>query len=338
MGVDRLGDARRPRRKTPVALRAVAVELDVGQVQGQAPGGADGLLRGRDVTGHTQVTAVHVQRVRHAELVYGAAQDLDHGARCDVRVVGVGLVEVERALVEFEGADPARVHDLDGQGLGGLEGPGHVVVDDRLLGLLGHEAQEEIVAPEHDIGALVDDGGVGHLHVGLAGVGGRHGGLEAGRIAHLDIAIAGGEGGRHDITRAGAGDAGARDGVVRMVLGQQDPSEGHLAPADVGVDVDGPGHHHLAGEVMLVGDGLAVQRRGHDAPVADIEIARLAIDAVGGIVERTACEARQHRLERSIYNPWPMAARHCATLGSPESRSRRSGRDTTLSRRTNWPA
>ena len=76
--------------------------------------------------------------------------------------------------------------------LGGVHGPGDVVLD-RATVLLGRElAQEEVVAAEHDERAFVDDRRVAHLHVRLARIGRQHGRLEAGGVAHLGVAVAGG--------------------------------------------------------------------------------------------------------------------------------------------------
>ena len=73
-GVDRLRDARRAGGELAVAFGAVAVELDVGEVDRQALGRLHGRQRRVDVAGHAQVAAVDVQRVRHAELVHRPRQ------------------------------------------------------------------------------------------------------------------------------------------------------------------------------------------------------------------------------------------------------------------------
>ena len=123
-----LGDAGGAGIEMAVAADAVAVELDVRQVQRQALGGADGRQRRLHVAGNAEVAAVHVQRMRHAELQEPARQRQQDVAGRDA-VVGVLLVEIEFALVELEGADAAGVDDLDRDRLGGVHGPGDVVLD-----------------------------------------------------------------------------------------------------------------------------------------------------------------------------------------------------------------
>ena len=159
-------------------------------------------------------------------------------------IVDVLLVEIELALIEFEIADAAGVHHLDRDRLRGVHGPGDIILD-ALEFLFGRElAQEEIVAAEHDEGALVDHRRVGELHMRLARIGRQHGRLEAGGVAHLGIAIAGDMGRGHARPGAGAVDIGAVTGR-RYVLGQQHAGDRHLAAADMGVRVDGARHHHL---------------------------------------------------------------------------------------------
>ena len=108
-----------PEEKWRSPLGAVAVELDMRQMQRQALGGADRRQRRLDVAGDAEVAAVHVQRMRHAELQQAARQRQDDVARRDA-VVDVLLVEIELALVELEGADAAGVHDLHRDRLRGV--------------------------------------------------------------------------------------------------------------------------------------------------------------------------------------------------------------------------
>ncbi len=79
-----------------------------------------------------------------------------------------------------------------------------------------------------------------------------------------------------------------RHRVAPVVLGQQQAGDVQLAAADVGVQVDGAGHHHLAGEIDLgVDDGVGAGI-GDDAAVRHKEIPHHAVDAVGRVVEATA--------------------------------------------------
>ena len=59
-----------------LALGAVAVELHVGEMDRPAFGGLDRRQRAVDVARHAEVAGVHVQRMRHAQLVHGAASAL----------------------------------------------------------------------------------------------------------------------------------------------------------------------------------------------------------------------------------------------------------------------
>ena len=158
-----------------------------------------------DIAGNAEIAAVDVQRVGDAELLQRAGERQDDLPRRHV-VVDVLLVEIELALIELEGADAAGIDDLDGDRLRGMHGPGDVVLD-RLEVLLGRElAQEEIVGAEHDEGAFVDHRRVAHLHMRLARIGGQHGRLEAGGVAHLGVAVAGDMGRGHRAAGAGAGE------------------------------------------------------------------------------------------------------------------------------------
>ncbi len=167
-----------------------AVELDVRQVHRQAFDRVHRRQRRLDVAGHAQVAAVHVQRVRHADVVHGLRQRLQDLPWRDA-VVGMRLVEVEHALIELEGRDAARVHHLEPDALGVRDGPGDVVVDRALVVVRRQHAQQEVIAAEHRVGALVDNRRIAHLHVGLARVDRQHGRLEARGVTHLGVAVAG---------------------------------------------------------------------------------------------------------------------------------------------------
>ena len=230
-----------------------------------------------------------------AELFQRARQGHDDLPRRHV-VVDVLLVEIELALIELEGADAAGIDHLDGDRLRRMHGPGDVVLDALEL-VLGRElAQEEIVAAEHDEGAFVDHRRVAHLHMRLARIGGQHGRLEAGGVAHLGVAIAGDHGRGHGMAGAGAGDVGARDLVLHVIFGHQHAGDGHLAAADMGVRVDGAGHHHAAFQIV----GLRhapVGRGSDDLAVLDIDVADLAAHLVGGVIDFAAGELDDHVLE-----------------------------------------
>jgi formylmethanofuran dehydrogenase subunit A len=58
-----------------------------------------------------------------------------------------------------------------------------------MAGAARHHAQQEVVAAEHRVAALVDDRRVAHLHMRVARVDWKDRGLEARRVAHFRIAI-----------------------------------------------------------------------------------------------------------------------------------------------------
>ena len=78
-----------------------------------------------------------------------------------------------------------------------------------------------------------------------------------------------------------------------MVLGQKHAGNGHLAAADMSVRVDGSRHHDPALDVVgLV--GLGVWLRRDDLAVLDVDVANLAADLVGGVVNLAARELDEH--------------------------------------------
>ncbi len=209
------------------------------------------------------------------------------------------LVQVHLPLVELEGGDAARIDHLDADAVGRVQGPGDVVVDQLLVRARGHQAEQEVVAAQHDVSALVHDRRVAHLEMGLAGVDRQDRRLEAGGVAHLRVAVSCGEGAGCRVPRGGAGQVGAGHRIGAMVLGQHRAGDVELSAADVGVHVDGTGHDHPAGQVVVVVDRFIGGRGGDDPPVAQIQIADLAVHAVGGIVDPAALEPDQHRARPS---------------------------------------
>ena len=111
------------------ALGAIAVELDVREVDRQAFGGVHGgerryprcrarrgCWRGRAAGDGT------------AEIVQRARQRLEDRARGHP-VMRMRFVHIEVARIELERADPARIDDLDADALRGMQRPRHIVVD-----------------------------------------------------------------------------------------------------------------------------------------------------------------------------------------------------------------
>lgn len=224
------------------------------------------------------------QRVRHTQVVHSPRECLHHLSGCHA-VIGMGLVQIQAAGIELEGRDAARIHHLDGHGLARIQRPAHVVVDQALVRPAGQHAQEKVVTAEHGVGALVHHGRIAHLEMGMTRVGGLHGRLEAGGIAHLGIAVTGGPGRGRGVTTAGMHAAAGRERILAVVLRQQRPRNVQFAAADVRMQVDGAAHHHAAGEIDVAIDSRIRPWCGHDAAILDIEIADLAIDAVRRVVD-----------------------------------------------------
>ncbi len=283
---DKLAEPRRARGEVLVALRAVAQELRVRHVDAQALRRADRVERRLDIAGDAEIAAMDVQRMHDAELFERAREREDDLSRRDV-VVDVLLVEIELALVELEGADAAGVHYLYGDRLRCVHGPGDIVLDRREVLLRRELAQEIIIRAQHDECAFVDHRRVAHLHMRLARIGRQHGGLEAGGVAHLGVAVAGDMRRRHRAARARARELGACDRIAAMILGQQRAGDGHLAAADMGVRVDGARHNDLARDVVgLVGARLRPGR--NDLAVLDIDVAHGPAHIVGGVINPAA--------------------------------------------------
>ena len=72
---------RRRRREATLALLAVAIELQVGEMQRQALRRRDGRERRLGAARHAEIVAMHVQRMRNAELMNRMLQRLDDAAR-----------------------------------------------------------------------------------------------------------------------------------------------------------------------------------------------------------------------------------------------------------------
>ncbi len=76
---------------------------------------------------------------------------------------------------------------------------------------------------------------------------------------------------------------------LALFLGPHLAGDVHLRPGDVAVHVDAAGHHDQAGGVERpVGPHGGIGRRGDDPAVANPEIAHLAVDAVGRVVDGAA--------------------------------------------------
>jgi hypothetical protein len=249
----------------------------------------DGGERGVGAAGEAEIVAMHVQRMRHAELVHRALQRLDDGARGDA-VERHHVVEREFTQVGLEGDGAAGVDHLDAERARGRERPGHVVAHRGCAPACAHEAQQVIVVAQHRQGRLVDDRNVGELEVRVQGVVRRHRRLDHGGEAHAGVAAAGREGPPARVRQRRRRTRGRRG---TLQLRHQQPRRIHVAAGDVGMNVDRARHHDLAGGIVgVVGPGIA-GRRIDDAPVAEPDIAD-AVPPVGGIDDAAALDPRQH--------------------------------------------
>ena len=77
--------------------------------------------------------------------------------------------------------------------------------------------------------------------------------------------------------------------AVAVFFGPQPAGGVRLRPGDVAVHVDAAGHHDQPPRVERARrPHRRIGRRGHDLAAVDPQIAHLAIDAVGRIVNRAA--------------------------------------------------
>lgn len=127
--------------------------------------------------------------------------------------------------------------------------------------------------------------------MGVARIDRLHCRLEAGGIAHLGIAVTGGPGRRRGVAATGMHVAThtqmpRRHAVDAVIFRQQGASDVDLAAADMGMQVDGAGHHHAPGEVDFRIDHRIRAGVGDDMAILNVKIAHQAVDAMGGIVRR----------------------------------------------------
>ena len=199
-----LGELRRPRTRSPAGLSAVGVELEVGEVGAAAVERAQRVERRAVVTGHAEVVAVDVHRVRQPELVDRGRDRLDHAPRRDA-----GALVVERGdvgVVALEHLDAAGIDELDAIAAGRLQVPRDRLADASRI--VADEAEDrQVVAHQHQEGG-VDDGRVAQLGERVARRERRRGGVDHGRVAEQRVAVAGGERRGDGAAGAGAGDRG----------------------------------------------------------------------------------------------------------------------------------
>ena len=283
-------------------LAAVAVELDVRHVHAVALGRLHGVERGRVVAAVAEVVAVHVRRVRQAQLVDRLDEGAGHLQRrqregLDALVdVGDVVVALPLPLLVAAGIDqlhahrPRRVHP-----------PGDGVPEVPLAPGAQQVVQEHVVAEQH-VEALVDHRRVVELLDHVPRRQRRHRGVEGGGVAERGVAVAGGEGRGRDAADPGAGHVGARVHVEAVVLRLQLARQVDLGPGDVGVDVDPARHHHHA---VRVDPARGSARFGDHPAAAHAHVPHRAVDAVGRVVHPPAGDAQF----RSV-------VRHAASCGA----------------------
>ena len=252
-----------------------------------------------------------VHRVRQPEVVHRAGDRLDHLPRRDP-----GALVVERrhvAVAALPHLDAAGIDELDAVAARRLQVPGDRLAHARRLG--ADELEErQVVAHQHEEGG-VDHRRVADLGQRVAGSERRRGGLDDGRVAEQRVAVAGGERRGHGPAGAGPHDRGALDDVGAVLLGRELARGVDRRPGDVGVDVDPARHDDHPVGVDRAGVG------GHvvdDLAVLHADVALLAGDAVGGVVDAAAGDP-QHQRRSS------MAASTSSTLGRSLWRGARSG-------------
>ncbi len=170
------------------------------------------------------------------------------------------------------------------------QAPGDIVAHCVAAFVLPQQAEQEIVIAQHRQRRFVDERDVGEFEMRLQRVMGQHRRLDHGGKAHRRIKFAG-------LLRV-PGAARLRR-VARMrefggvaLFRLQQAAKGLVVAGNVGMDVDGAGHHDLAGNVMGF-VGLATGRRLGNAAVADEKITD-SVAAMSRIDDATAFEPDQH--------------------------------------------
>ena len=204
---------------------------------------------------------------------------------------------VDVAVVLLPELDPAGVDELDAVAAGGLEPPRHRVAQlrrDRAAGL-ADQLEQHLVVAHQDQERLVDHRRVAQLGEHVARGQRRGGGLDDRGVAEQRVAVAGGERRGDQAAGARAQQLGAVERVVAALVGRQLARGVDLRARDVGVDVDAAGHHDHPASVDPAGVGPDV---GDHLAVLQAHVADLAVDVVGGVVDRAAGDPdRGHRVD-----------------------------------------
>ena len=131
----------------------------------------------------------------------------------------------------------------------------------------------------------------------------RDGRVERGRVPQSGVAVAGGERARHRAAGPRARglfvvrELGRRRRVGRVLVGNQAARVVAARAREVGVDVHAAGHHdHAARVERRRAGGQAL----HDPAVLDADVADLAVDAVGRIVDGAARDPEPFRAAHAV--------------------------------------
>jgi hypothetical protein len=231
-------------------------------------------------------------------------------------------------VVEFADIAPplpvlhtARVDDLDGVPLAGLQKPGHVVPGFLQL-TVADALHDEVVVAHGDEDALVEDGNVLQLLMRVPGDQGGCGGLHDRRVAHLRIEVARQEGGGHGVARPRAQGPVPRSLVATVILRAQSAPGVHFGSHDVTVYVDAAGHDHETADIDDLRP-LPLDLVGrYDASVSHPDVADLAGATVLRVVDPTSEQSQHH------FTAWMSRSSISSSVGRPEEMTLRNGMGT----------
>jgi hypothetical protein len=225
--------------------------------------------------------------VRQAQLVDGPRHLLDDLPRCHIEVADVLIQPVHVAARQLlPHLDPARVDDFRCEALGRPQEPRDERPQPLGLVAMNRLHHEVVVAHEHEE-ALVDARRVFELFVNVACGERRDRGVERGGVAEAGVLVAGGERARHAAHRSAARPRGADHFVgLALVFGAHLARGVHFGTGDVAVHVDAARHDDQAGSIeSTIGTDVGICRWLDDLPVADPDIAALAVHTVNRIVD-----------------------------------------------------
>ena len=231
MRVDVLDQRARAGAARAVGRRVVGVELQVSEMGATSVHRAHAGERGGDVSGHAEVVAVDVGRVRQRQAVGRLDQRFEDGARRHAIGSHRRIEPDAIARTALPQLDAAGIDHLDRIAAGGGEQPRRVLT--RLGALAGGEKLQQVlvVAHQHEA-AGVHDRRVVEIGVGPAREQRRDGGVEHGGVAQPRVAIPGGERARQGAPGARArerlavGQDRRRRGVAVVLLGQRGGAPG----------------------------------------------------------------------------------------------------------------